>query len=40
VRIEMLEDELKSLSPDDPRIESIKQKIEKAKANRADRNWM
>ena len=40
VRIEMLEEELKSLSPDDSRRASIKKNIEKAKANRANRNWM
>jgi arylsulfatase A-like enzyme len=40
VRIEMLEDELKSLSPDDSRRASIKKNIEKAKANRANRDWM
>ncbi|MBC8871752.1 MAG: sulfatase [Planctomycetes bacterium] len=40
VRIEMLEDELQNLSPGDPKRATIKKNIEKAKANRANQNWM
>lgn len=40
VRIEMLQDELKRLSPDDPRRETFLKNIGKARANRANRDWM
>jgi len=40
VRIEMLQDELKQLSADHPRRETLLRNIEKARANRANRDWM